>query len=136
MCDLGLHPKKALPVTLTKVVRYFEGLWFPSTQNSTFSVFIVFTKYFANFTHCSKSWFFVQKFNFDFPRKLSISFEVKNSWKCCGFGLFSCWQLWCHEKICQKKFEWKNSWNFLDKKLTFRIVWNKISNCEFYSNKP
>ena len=25
-----------------------------------------------NFTHCSKSSFFVQKFNFDFPRKLSI----------------------------------------------------------------
>ena len=33
-----------------------------------------------------------QKFNFDFPRKLSI-FWLKNTWKCCGFGLFSCWQL-------------------------------------------
>ena len=30
-------------------------------------------------------------------------FLVKNSWKCCGFGLFSCWQLWFHEKNCQKK---------------------------------
>ena len=98
MCDLGLHPKKALPVTLTKIVRYFKGLWFSSTRNSTFSVFTVF----ANFTHCSKSWFFVQKFNFDFPRKLSIFWGVKNSWKCCGFGLFSCWQLWFHEKTCQK----------------------------------
>ena len=29
---------------------------------------------------------FVQKFNFDFP----IFLEVKNSRKCCGFGLFSC----------------------------------------------
>ena len=31
--------------------------------------------------HCSKSSFFVQKFNFDFPRKLSIylDFGVKNS---------------------------------------------------------
>jgi len=28
---------------------------------------------------------------------------VKNSWKCCGFGLFSSWQLWFHEKNCQKK---------------------------------
>ena len=27
---------------------------------------------------------------------------VKNSWKCCGFGHFSCWQLWFHEKNCQK----------------------------------
>ena len=25
-----------------------------------------------------------------------------NSWKCCGFGLFSCWQLWFPEKNCQK----------------------------------
>ena len=26
----------------------------------------------------------------------------KNSWKCCGFGLLGCWQLWFHEKNCQK----------------------------------
>ena len=57
-------------------------------------------------------------------------FWVKNSWKCCGFGLFSCWQLWFHEKNCQKKNWVKNSWKcwgfvkieFLDKNLTFRIV--------------
>ena len=30
-------------------------------------------------SHCSKPSFFVQKFNFDFPRKLSISFWLKNS---------------------------------------------------------
>ena len=79
------------------------------------------------FSHCSKSSFFVQKFNFDFLR----SFWVKNSWKCCGFGLFSCWQLWFHEKIVKKIWE-KNSWKcwgfvkieFLDKNLTFRIVWS------------
>ena len=55
---------------------------------------------------------------------------VKNSWKCCGFGLFSCWQLWFHEKNYQKKFGWKTRENvgvlvkieFLDKNLTFRIV--------------
>ena len=52
-------------------------------------------------SHCSKSSFFVQKFNFDFPRKLSTCW-VKNSWKCWGFV-----------KI-----------DFLDKKMTFRIVWN------------
>ena len=52
--------------------------------------------------HCSKSSFFVQKFNFDFPWKVSI-FLVKNSWKCCGFELFRCWQLWFHEKNCQRK---------------------------------
>ena len=38
-------------------------------------------------------------------------FWEKNSWKCCGFGLFSCWQLWFHEKNCQKNFVWKNREN-------------------------
>ena len=90
------------------------------------------SKYFekATQTHCSKSSFFVQKFNFDFPKKLSIFFRVKNSWKFCGFELFSCWQFWFHEKNCQKKIWVKNSWRFwgfvkiefLDKNLTFRIV--------------
>ena len=60
--------------------------------------------------HCSKSSFFVQKFNFDFPRKLSI-FLGENSWKCCGFGLFICWQLWFHEKNCEKNFGWKTREN-------------------------
>ena len=50
--------------------------------------------------HCSKSSFFVQKFNFDCARKLSMCW-VKNSWKGCGYGLFSFWQLWFHEKNCQ-----------------------------------
>ena len=36
---------------------------------------------------------------------------MKNSWKCCGFGLFSCWQLWFHEKNCLKKFWWKTREN-------------------------
>ena len=56
---------------------------------------------------------------------------MKNSLKCCGFGLFSSWQLWYHEKNCQKKNWVKNSWKcwglvkieFLDKNLTFGIVW-------------
>ena len=66
---------------------------------------------FGKFTHCLKSSFFVQKLNFDIPRKLSIFWGVKNSWKCCGFGLLSCWQLWFHEKNCQKKFGWKTRQN-------------------------
>ena len=33
----------------------------------------------ATKSHCSKSSFFVQKFNFDFLRKLSIFWGVKNS---------------------------------------------------------
>ena len=30
------------------------------------------------------------------PREKSWFFWMKNSWKCCGLGLFSCWQLWFH----------------------------------------
>ena len=37
-----------------------------------------------------------------FPEKNCRFFWVKNSWKCCGFGHFSCWQLWFHEKNFQK----------------------------------
>ena len=43
-------------------------------------------------------------------------------WKCCGFGLFSCWQLWFHEKNSQKKFEWKTRENVGD--LHFLVVDN------------
>ena len=74
-------------------------------------------------THCSKSPFFVQKFNFDFPRKLSI-FWVKNSWKCCDFGLFNCWQLWFHEKNWQKRFGWKTRENV--GVLSKLVFWTKI----------
>ena len=58
----------------------------------------------TTFSHCSKSSFFVQKFNFDFTRKIVKKSCVKNSWKCWGFV----------------KIE------FLDKNLTFRkvcIIW-------------
>ena len=41
--------------------------------------------------------------NFDFTRKNVKNIWMKNSWKCFGFGLFSCWQLWFQEKNGQKK---------------------------------
>ena len=56
--------------------------------------------------------FLSKKFNFDFARKLSILFRLKNSWICCDFGLFSCWQLWFHEKNC-RFFWWKIRENVL-----------------------
>ena len=37
------------------------------------------------------------------PSKIVELLLSENSWKCCGFGLFSCWQIWFHEKNCQKK---------------------------------
>ena len=76
---------------------------------------------------------------FQFPEKIVDFFGVKKSWKCCGFGLFSCWQLWFHEKNCQKIIWWKTRINvglcqieYLVKNLTFRIVCalsNKSRSC-------
>ena len=51
-------------------------------------------------------------------------FGVKNSWKCCGIGHFSCWQLWFHEKNCQKKFALKTRENVGD--LSKLIFWQKF----------
>ena len=85
--------------------------------------------------HTVRKLHFLSKYSTLISRENCRFFGVKNSWKCCGFGLFSCWQLWFHEKNCQKKFGVKNSWKcwgfvkieFLDKNLTFRIVWNTRS---------
>ena len=55
-----------------------------------------------------------------FPEKNCRIVLGENSWKCCGFGLFSCWQLWFHEKNCKVL----SKLNFLAKNLTFRIVWH------------
>ena len=81
--------------------------------------------------HCSKSSFFVQKFNFDFPRKLSIFLGEKLGkmlWFWTTFQLLT--TLISREKL-SKKIWVKNSRKcrgfvkieFLDKILTFRIVW-------------
>ena len=35
--------------------------------------------------------------NFDFTRKIVKNILRKKSWKCWGFALFSCWQLWFHD---------------------------------------
>ena len=77
---------------------------------------LVVNYYIPTLPHCSKSSFFVQKF-IDF-------LGVKNSWKCFGFGLFSCWQLWFDEKNCQKIFGWQTRENVgVLSKLNF---WTKI----------
>ena len=56
--------------------------------------------------------------------KLSKNCWMKNSWKCCGFKLFSCWQLWFHEKNCPKIVGWKTREDFgVLSKLNF---WTKI----------
>ena len=102
-----------LPQLLLSIIDFLS----PATNTNTlFEIFI-----------------FCPKIQLWFPEKNCRLLWVKNSWKCCGFGLFSCWQLWFHEKNCPKKIWVKNSrkcWGFvkiefLDKNLTFRIVWLK-----------
>ena len=70
---------------------------------------------------------FCPKIQLWFPEKIFDFWWVKNSWKCCGFGLFSFWQLRFHEKNCHKIIWVKNSWKcwgfvkieLLDKKSVF-----------------
>ena len=84
----------------------------------------------VNYNTLFEIFIFCPKIQLWFHEKIVDFFGAKNSWKCCGFGLFSCWQLWFHEKNCRKKIWMKNSWKcwgfvkivFLEKKLTFRIV--------------
>ena len=54
------------------------------------------SKLFELFIFCPKIQLWISRENCRF-------FGTKNSWKCCGIGLLSCWQLWFHEKNCQKK---------------------------------
>ena len=90
-----------------------------------------------NVWHTVRNLHFLSKNSTLISRENCRILGVKNSWKCFGFGLFSCWQLSFHEKNCQKKFWVKNSWKcwgfvkieFLDKKFTFRIVWAEGMKC-------
>ena len=61
--------------------------------------------------HTVRNLHFLSKNSTLISRENCRFFWVKNSWKCCGFWLFSCWQLWFHEKNCQKKFDWKTREN-------------------------
>ena len=100
--------------------------------------------------HCSKSSFFVQKFNFDFfgwktrenvvvldflavdnfdfTRTIVKKNSVKNLWKCCDFGLISCWKLWFHEKNCPK--------NLGEKLVKMLGFWTKIWLFEYCAKQP
>ena len=90
-------------------------------------------------SHCWKSSFFVQKFNFDFPRKLSIFFGWKTRENGVVLDFLAVGNFDFTRKIV-KKIWVKNSWKcwvfvkigFSDKTLTFRIVCFSGSN---FSNK-
>ena len=57
--------------------------------------------------HTVRNLHFLSKNSTLISRENCRFFWVKNSWKCCGYGLFSCWQPSFHEKNCQKYFGWK-----------------------------
>ena len=68
-------------------LRFFSLAFQSSWKNNTlFEIFI-----------------FCSKIQLWFLEKIVDFLGLKNSWKCCGFGHFSCWQLWFHEKNCKKK---------------------------------
>ena len=77
------------------------------------------------FTHTVRNLHFLSKNSTLISRENCRFFGVKNLWKCCGFGLFDSWQLWFHEKNCQKKnLGWKTRENVgVLSKLNF---WTKI----------
>ena len=95
----------------------------------------VILNYYCNSLHCFpkhtvRNLHFLSKNSTLISRENCRFFWEKNSWICCGFGLFSCWQLWFHEKNCQKNLDevlvkmlvFFVKIEFLDKNLTFRIV--------------
>ena len=80
-------------------------------------------------SRCSKSSFFIQKFNFDFPRKLSIILGGKTRENVVVLGVLAVDNFDFTKKIGKKNLV-KNSWKcwgfvkieFLDKNLTLRIL--------------
>ena len=68
----------------------------------------------------SEKYHTVRKIQVWFSEKIIDFFEWKTRENVVGLGLFSCWQLWFHEKNCEKKI-WVKI--FLDKNMTFRIMW-------------
>ena len=91
----------------------------PSFQSTLFQIFI-----------------FCPKIQLCFSEKIVDFFGVKNSWKCCGFGLPSCWQLWFHEKNCQKNLGEKlvkmlgfcQNWIFRQKSdFSNSVIWYRFS---------
>ena len=75
---------------------------------------------------------FCPKIQLWFPKKIVDFFGVKNSWKFCGFRLLNCWQLWFHEKNCQKKIGWKTRENVgVLSKLNF---WTNFGNFRYFWN--
>ena len=93
------------------------------------------------FTHTVRNLHFLSKNSTLIFRENCRFLRVKNSWKYCGFELFSCWQLWFHEKNCQKKIWAKNSWKcwgfvkieFFGQKIDFsNSVWWQHSGWKWY----
>ena len=89
-----------------------------------FSRFPTFYRIVNTLHHTVQNLHFLSKNSTWISRENCWFFWVKNSWKCCSFGLFSCWQLWFHEKNCQKNFGWKTRENVgVLSKLNF---WTKL----------
>ena len=92
-------------------------LWFSNTVRTLFKIYKLLSKYstFISWNNCRFFWGVKNR---------------KNSWKCCGFGLLDFLAVNNFDftrKIVNKNFRWKTrvKIEFLDKNLTFRIVWQR-----------
>ena len=85
---------------------FLNDIFFEENSFQGFILLTFQTKKYYRF-HTVRNLHFLSKNSTLIFRENCRFFWVKNSWKCCGFGLFSCWQLWFHEKNCEKKFGWK-----------------------------
>ena len=76
-------------------------IWAKVTKNWLDDVYV------RNMITLFEIFIFCPKIQLWFPDNIVDFFGVKNSWKCCGFGLFCCWQLWFHEKNLDKNLDKK-----------------------------
>ena len=74
-------------------------------------IFILFSDFIKSSQHTIRKIKFLSKNSTLISRENCRFYWLKNSWKCCGFGHSSWWQLWFHEKNCQKKIGLKTREN-------------------------
>ena len=127
-------------LTILKLLKCWLYLWVDGSFLGRF--WKVFSSIFPNIAdmrvrqlHTVWNIHFCQKIQLLFPEKNCQIVLGENSWKCRGFGLFSCWQLWFHEKNCQKNFERKTRENVGDLHFLFVDMTTLISreNCKILS---
>ena len=110
---LGLAIGLSIPFMLTAILHLLgfgtKGIipgsiaaeWQASLHNLTKGTFFACKYFLVSICHTVRNLHFMSKHSTLISRENCRLSWVKNSWKCCGFWLFSSWQLWFHEKNYQ-----------------------------------